>query len=237
MITWLSAWLKEIILAVMLAAFVDMLLPSSSFQRYVKTVLSLFILLVILQPIANLLHTGRDTAPDLLAAAANAGKQAGQADGMKSLQSILREAENWRTDDRKKTERLLAAQIESELVHALPEETPVRLYEVDLDMTYDNNGTPQIQKMRVVLDSIDETIDSARAGSSGPGVTRSGIRPVEPVHIEIRLGGREAGMEDAGLAENMENAKQRIYELLTREWMLKKNQVEILYKSELQKAR
>ena len=235
MITWLSAWLKEIILAVMLAAFVDMLLPSSSFQRYVKTVLSLFILLVILQPIANLLHTGRDTAPDLLAAAANAGKQPGPAGGMKSLQSILREAENWRTDDRKNTERLLAAQIESELAHALPEETPVRVHEVDLDMTYDNNGTPQIQKMRVVLDSIDEKKDSAQAESSG--VTRSGIRPVEPVHIEVRLGGREAGKEDAGLAENMENAKQRIYELLTREWMLKKNQVEILYKSELQKAR
>ena len=39
---WLAGWLKTVIMVIMLATFVDLLLPSNTMQRYVKTVLSLF---------------------------------------------------------------------------------------------------------------------------------------------------------------------------------------------------
>lgn len=39
---WLAGWLKTVIMVIMLATFVDLLLPSNTMQRYVKTVLSLY---------------------------------------------------------------------------------------------------------------------------------------------------------------------------------------------------
>ncbi len=51
---WLSNWLQELIMIVLLATFVDMLLPNRSMERYVKLVLSLLILLTLLSPITKL---------------------------------------------------------------------------------------------------------------------------------------------------------------------------------------
>lgn len=51
MIEWLGEWLKDIILIVLLASFVDLLLPNSEIQKYARIVLGLLIILVILSPI------------------------------------------------------------------------------------------------------------------------------------------------------------------------------------------
>ena len=53
--TWLSEWLKGIVFVVLLATFVEMLLPSRSMERYVKLVLSLLVLMTLLSPILKLM--------------------------------------------------------------------------------------------------------------------------------------------------------------------------------------
>ncbi|WP_028544142.1 stage III sporulation protein AF [Paenibacillus taiwanensis] len=52
--TWLSQWLKEIIMVILLATFIDLLLPNRTMQRYVKLMMSLIILLILLSPIMKL---------------------------------------------------------------------------------------------------------------------------------------------------------------------------------------
>lgn len=54
--SWLSQWLKEIIMVILLATFIDLLLPNRSMQRYVKLMLSLIILMILLTPIMKLFH-------------------------------------------------------------------------------------------------------------------------------------------------------------------------------------
>ena len=53
----LAAWLKQIIVVVLLATFIDLLLPNRTMQRYVKLVVSLFILMTILTPVMQLFGT------------------------------------------------------------------------------------------------------------------------------------------------------------------------------------
>lgn len=48
-------WLKQIILLVLIATFLDMLLPSNAMEKYVKLVMGLLILMAILSPIFKLL--------------------------------------------------------------------------------------------------------------------------------------------------------------------------------------
>ncbi|SFX06210.1 stage III sporulation protein AF [Thermoactinomyces sp. DSM 45891] len=54
-IEWMGDWLKQIILLVLVATFLDMLLPSNSMEKYVKLVMGLLILMAILSPIFKLL--------------------------------------------------------------------------------------------------------------------------------------------------------------------------------------
>ncbi|GGH25178.1 stage III sporulation protein AF [Paenibacillus segetis] len=58
--TWISEWLKEIIFVVLIAVFIELLLPNKSMERYVKFVVSLLILLTILSPIIRLFSSGTE---------------------------------------------------------------------------------------------------------------------------------------------------------------------------------
>ncbi len=51
---WISDWIRQIILILFIATFIDLLLPSSSLDRYVKLVMGLIIIMAILQPILKL---------------------------------------------------------------------------------------------------------------------------------------------------------------------------------------
>lgn len=53
--SFLGEWLKEIIFIVLIAVFIDLLLPNRSMERYVKFVVSLIILLTLLSPVMKLL--------------------------------------------------------------------------------------------------------------------------------------------------------------------------------------
>lgn len=59
MTAWLSGWLRDIVLIILLATFVDLLIPNNSLQRYVKVVVSLIILLTILSPVISFLKEDR----------------------------------------------------------------------------------------------------------------------------------------------------------------------------------
>jgi stage III sporulation protein AF len=76
---WLSDWLKSIIMVILLATFVDILLPNQTMQRYVKTVISLFILLTLLQPIFSLFQ--KSTSVDLMLSQAQSLFQNNSASG------------------------------------------------------------------------------------------------------------------------------------------------------------
>lgn len=52
--SWLGEWLKELILVVLIAVFIDLLLPNRAMERYVKFVVSLLILLTMLSPVMRL---------------------------------------------------------------------------------------------------------------------------------------------------------------------------------------
>lgn len=52
--------MRNVVVIVLLTTFIDLILPSSSMQRFVKVVMGLFILVTILNPILNLFTRGQD---------------------------------------------------------------------------------------------------------------------------------------------------------------------------------
>ena len=64
--SFLASWISNVIIFVLLATVIDMLLPSSSFQKYTKMVIGLLLIAIMITPILHLFHTNFD---QLLAAA------------------------------------------------------------------------------------------------------------------------------------------------------------------------
>lgn len=55
--SFLASWISNIIVFVLLATVIDMLLPSSSFQKYTKMVVGLLLIAVMITPILHLFQT------------------------------------------------------------------------------------------------------------------------------------------------------------------------------------
>ncbi|BBB92911.1 stage III sporulation protein AF [Methylomusa anaerophila] len=53
-----TQWVKSIVFVVMFAAFLEILLPNNSMQRFVRVITGLFIMLTILNPIIDLIDSG-----------------------------------------------------------------------------------------------------------------------------------------------------------------------------------
>lgn len=236
MIDWLSGWLKEIVLIILLAAFVDLLLPSNTFQRYVRTVLGLFIILALLSPILTLFQQKWDeqkifAAVETLNSRASGGTTFG---AMRPLQAIMQDAERIRQDDRAEAVRLMERQLAAEMQQSIGNEANVRIKQVKLQVNVDNNGTPSMKHMQVILDDI----EAPPADANTKSATRKPIGAVEPVNIDIRVGAAADVKPDEGkLTSEQKNAKQRMYEQLKRQWQLNRDQVTLLYEKELAQGR
>lgn len=249
MIAWLSEWLKQIILVILLAAFVDLLMPNNGLQRYVRTVLGLFILLTLLSPIFNLFQKSLDprklmASVEELPALVRGSTVSGSANTtvMKPLDTVLQEANKLKTVNEQQTIQLLETRLASELKISLETISQVKVKNVSVTIQSDNNGKPRIEKMQAILYNID---GAAGAGndeatrSDGRGRTIEPVTPVKPVQIQVRVGETKAGertTQDATqLREAEQQAKTQIYELLTQQWQLKRDQVQLYYESEQRK--
>jgi stage III sporulation protein AF len=59
---FLKAWITNIILFILIATVIDMLLPNSSLQKYVKVVVGLLLISIILSPVMKLFTSDFETA-------------------------------------------------------------------------------------------------------------------------------------------------------------------------------
>lgn len=58
--SFLTSWISNIIIFILLATVIDMLLPSSSLQKYTKMVIGLLLIAIIITPILSLFQTNFD---------------------------------------------------------------------------------------------------------------------------------------------------------------------------------
>jgi stage III sporulation protein AF len=73
MIVMFTSWVKTIIFVVLFASFLEVLLPNSSMQRFVRVIMGLFIMLAILSPVIEVVqnHLTPSVVPTLSGNSAN----------------------------------------------------------------------------------------------------------------------------------------------------------------------
>lgn len=199
---------------VLLATFVDMLLPNRSMERYVKLVLSLLILLTLLSPITKLLKS--DPVGELKRAMT---AMDAPPDGQATLEQILAQGKRMQASEQQQSLKWTAKELANVMKGQIEETTgaKVQSVEVQLAMKKSNSDTqattsvelPVIQHVKVQLASgkgdsktdaaepvssnpMKETKDSLEHDENYPSTQPVQIDPVEIKNIQIESNGQRS---------------------------------------------
>lgn len=212
---WLSLWLKKIILLVLLAAFLDLILPNTNLQRYVKMVMGLIILLTIMSPVFTIFNLSQE---DLALRMS------------RYQQEMLHTSDSeWKT----MTNRLLSSQDEQAVSYVKKQmEGMIRAqvkesYDVELaQVTVNVEKTEQsLHIARISLVVAESQQDKAGAAHEQ---ARPAIKPIEPVRIN--LDGSETSAvekEERIQPPKVDPLSQQIQQLVANTWALAPVQVQV----------
>ncbi|NOU64433.1 stage III sporulation protein AF [Paenibacillus sp. LMG 31461] len=235
---WLAGWLKTVIMVIMLATFVDLLLPSNTMQRYVKTVLSLFILLTLLTPVLQLFQKDWDM-DQLLSQAEKeqsektmlAGGFGGNQTQMKSLAAITKDANKIQDAEQKKTQQLVQTQLAGLIKEDLQKQTEWPVQEVQVHVDVDNNGKPSITNVKVTLDDIETKKQTTPKNNSIAAMEP--VKPVDPIKIgstaiaQDRQTSAQGDLQSNLKALPSEQEKDRLKQDISRNWLVDPAKIEI----------
>jgi stage III sporulation protein AF len=135
----MAVWLKSVIAAVMLAGFLEMLLPNNELRGVTRLVMGLLILLILLQPLFQLFHLP----VDLLGMVQNqTAAPSGVANTEQVIQKGLKIRNDWQNQFAEERRQLLR----EKLTHMLQLIDEIKIRKVDL--TY---ATDQLKKVTVTV--------------------------------------------------------------------------------------
>lgn len=159
------SWLNQIVLIVLFAIVLDLIIPSSSMQKYVKLVMGLMIMVTLLKPVALLFDQNLDISkirwPDNIAEFA-------------SLDSIKSRAGELQKQQASTAEKQMQLTLEKTIKQQLESQHPVEVLKVQADIVPadgQQNASLVISKLRIEM--------RPAAGSNKNGQ----IVPVESVQI------------------------------------------------------
>ncbi len=204
--SWLSAWLKEIIAVILIASFIDLILPNRSMERYVKLVVSLFILVTLLSPVVRLFQ--QDLNVNVLAAQLSLESREKQPQAV-PVDAVLQEGERRRTLQQHDAIRQVELSVERITREQVEAQTGYKVERVEAKVTppAEPGGQLKLERLSVAISASASASAAASApGARTPDVNRKPIAEVEPVSIGIRVG-RETGGGDILPAEEQGGRK------------------------------
>ncbi|USK27261.1 stage III sporulation protein AF [Metabacillus hrfriensis] len=161
--SFLTEWIANIILFIMLAVILDLLLPNSAMQKYAKMVISLLLIVIILSPIFKLLSADINT----LVADVQMESPAKEEEIKKMID--LQKKEIQASNDAYILENM-AVQLKSQAKEELVQSYDVTIKQISLSV---DEPFEEIQKS---LQGIEVTLEAEEAGSEA-------VETIQPVDL------------------------------------------------------
>jgi stage III sporulation protein AF len=235
---WLNGWIKELILIILLASFTDLLLPSHAIQRYVRTVIGLFLLLVLLSPLYELFHH-RWTPEKWMQAAL--GEPSANESQMQPLSDIVKQSNELKAANQKQAKQLLESQLAVSMKEGIESQNHVSVESLQVSTRLDDNGKPNIDQVSVVLSVGNIEADKASVSpetSEKPFI--DAMKPISPVIIDLKSERDESSKQaestkEFGSSNTLKPIKEQpanllheqVKQYIAKEWQLKMSQVQV----------
>lgn len=215
MMSYLGEWIKHIVLLILLASFVDLILPSSNMKRYVKLVVGLLVILMILSPILQLFKFDYDrmlmTIDHLLeekdSSFQNKLDQTKGELNQLHEQSVLKEvADRWGEEIKKEVEARLEVNVQEVELVLRPVRDQVELEHCQLTL------------------QLREFTDHSREGTAS--VTK--VEPVKPVSVRIKSS-NESLSTTQNISDREKKLQKEVLKIVQVEWNISKDKISLLW--------
>lgn len=210
---WLAGWLREIISIVLIAVFVDLLLPNRAMERYVRFVVSLLILLTLISPVMRFFSA--DAKDQLEAAFSTSWDGLESHSQVQSTEAVLQQGEKLR--EKQESEALAWAGEEAarQMKQQIERSTGQQVERVTVKLKTkptEKSGAggitplaaePVISAVEVIMAQVKSEEQTVKAGEAGRGPEVS-IAPVEKIKISVNTSdsGKTGGAEERSEAQS-----------------------------------
>lgn len=182
--TWLAEWLKQVIFVVLMATFIDLLLPNRSMERYVKLVVSLLILLTLISPVMRLFAPDAQRKLETVLMDST-GEGAAASVG---TDEILRQGEQMRMRREREVIEMASEEAAKRIQEQIERETGQRVERVIVGLDRPENGAePLISAVEVYITRDQEPSSVEIPPNDGQGAEHKqlSIATIEPVRIQV----------------------------------------------------
>ncbi|WP_201003663.1 stage III sporulation protein AF [Paenibacillus glycanilyticus] len=201
MIAWLSDWLKNIIAVIMLAAFVELLLPNKAMLRYARLVIGLLILLTIMSPILRLLQG--DFNAKLKEGITHWDQLEPQHEvKMPTLSDIQKKADELNKQQNNDAAVLMEQTLEAAMKDAVVKQMKLAVEAVDVSLNWEKQG----QKLTPTIASVLVTLPAEKAEPAGTAEpNEEDVKEVSAISVDVDVqtetGGADKQQAEAGKSE------------------------------------
>ncbi|MBN6186021.1 stage III sporulation protein AF [Aneurinibacillus sp. BA2021] len=179
MMTLLILWLKKIILLVLLATFLDLLLPNGAYSKYVRLVMGLLILLALLSPVLDVFRTDISLA-QLSFSAGDTGTKNASPDFAR-IQSL---AKKLAEQNDAEASRYVQTQISDLIKKQIEASHEVKVESIHVKV----NAQQGREEARQPIADIQVVLAQKKTDAPGEREQqRVAVEPMKPVEIEIAL--------------------------------------------------
>lgn len=199
---FITQWITQIVLLILLAMVLELLLPNDSFQRYVRMVIGLVIIIALLSPIMKLFNTPIDEF-------INEFSPPQQDDQLtKSINEQKKEIqETTRAYIEKQTGVFLKNNVQEELIA----QYDLAIKKIDIDLVMDvTQGPPKLKNIK----HVDLTLGQAETNSTGKGSESQGrdeqikVEPVQEVQeVTVQVTTEEEATPEAEKVDGYDEVK------------------------------
>ncbi|MTT32681.1 stage III sporulation protein AF [Terrilactibacillus sp. BCM23-1] len=205
--SYLINWLTHVIFIVFFAIILDMLLPAKAFQKYVKLVIGLVIIVSLLDPLLKILHVDMDQA--ILKA---------------SMTNDTSQTKNLINTNKSEIESEQAAYIHNTLVNkmknyvkeALVDRYGLEIKQLKVKTSDDTQNTLTVDQVAVVVGQTDPRDDMKD--------TKDEIKPVD--HIQVDISNSHSTSENKIEAQEHAEIK-KVRQFLAKEWGIDEKVIQI----------
>lgn len=182
MVAWLSDWLRDIIAVIMLAVFMELLLPNKSMQRYARLVVGLLVLLTILSPILRLLQGDFNAKlNDSIQLWENGAAE--HEVKMPTLADIQKDADRMSKQRKEEAAALTEQTLENAMKSAIVEQTKAPVADVDVVLRWvqkdKQEPIPYLNAVTVTFNSLEMQPEQAESSNQ--------VKEVDAVAIDINV--------------------------------------------------
>jgi stage III sporulation protein AF len=203
--SYITEWITNIILFILFAIVIELLIPNNSFQRYVKMVIGLLLIVIILTPILKIFNTNVDEMfTDMNVSSIFQEK--------KVENSIENKKKEIQASQRAYIEEQMAVQMERQVREELWKEHGYQIQKIELVLPEEESIEDHVEEVHVRVQKV----------KKGEGLDEDSntIKTVQVVKIEVDI---ENPKQEKKSKENF----QTIESFLASEWELPEKKVKV----------